>query len=734
MRNIVGALFVVLVACGGPGGLDCVCPSGEACSLGQCAADGGGATGGGRASGDYDAGAAVDVDGGVACPMNCPETFSCEAGVCVGTLRQGLVLNQRLSKVSGTLLVNGVAPKRDAALCAANPTMELGRVYFGVSSHSFTCENTVDGFDWSLTLIPGVYQVKVRSEEHWYGAQMVLEEFVVDGEVSGLALDVAFVTVSGRVTVNGAAPNQDAAWCASNPDASLGDVVFMLQHPSGSEALFRYHFTCANTNGGFSWSLPLAAGRYRVQVTGAEARGGLQPFAAIVYDELIVDGPVADVVVDQAVATLSGIITIDGSAPMRSTSYCNNSNNLYDAIGQLEFVEPRRNVRFTYVFTCFNTMTTGFTWSAQLPAGDYQVTLLRGEYSSGAKVNLVNYRYSVHEALEVRGDQPAVVFNQSTQRYLVSGTVQAEGVALSRDAAFCQRPENANRRLGYVVFGAPMLTNPLSYGFTCANTEAGFAWSMELPPGRYDIVLARDEATAEAGVNLMDAIDEFQSGFVVEGPRSDVTLNQVGHRVSGTLLVDGVRPTRDAAYCARSENAKQVIASMSLVNQETRALQVYRFRCDNTTSGDFDWSLRLPSRTYRVWSFPSAESVAAGVNIGEDVRFSAPLVLDRDISGVVLNRLSTAQVSGRLTVNGAPPHRDEDFCREPANADYVIASLDFSGGYPPRSRYEFTCANTAAGFDWSVMLDPGISYAVTTYGSPKVGLMSGSLYEGLVIR
>ncbi len=93
--------------------------------------------------------------------------LSCDfSGQCTGPLN-ALVLNQEGYAVSGSLTVNGATPNKDSAYCSqpSNANDLLAQISFiePVKGHNATVSITcsTSGFNFSTTLPPGTYEVRV---------------------------------------------------------------------------------------------------------------------------------------------------------------------------------------------------------------------------------------------------------------------------------------------------------------------------------------------------------------------------------------------------------------------------------------------------------------------------------------------------------------------------------------------------------------------------------------------
>jgi hypothetical protein len=326
---------------------------------------------------------------------------------------------------------------------------------------------------------------------------------VVAGPITNLTLAEAGYTVSGTVTVNGAAPTRSAAYCAvsGNVNDSLGVVTFTDPVRGYSTA---YTMTCTTTATGFTWSLNLPPGTYDVRVTrgtyATQAGVNLLGVDYLAQGGVVVSGPISNLTLAEVGYTVSGSVTVNGAAPTRSAAYCAVSGNVNDSLGVITFNDAARGYTASYTMTC-TTTAAGFTYSLTLPPGTYDVRVTRGTYATQAGVNLLAVNYLAQERVAIAG--PISNLTLAEAGYTVSGTVTVNGATPSRSAAYCAVSGNVNDSLGVVTFTDPVRGYSTAYTMTCTTTASGFTFSVVLPPGTYDVRVTRGTYATQAGVNLL---------------------------------------------------------------------------------------------------------------------------------------------------------------------------------------------------------------------------------------
>ncbi len=143
----------------------------------------------------------------------------------------------------------------------------------------------------------------------------------------------------------------------------------------------------------------------------------------------------------------------------------------------------------------------------------------------------------------------------------------------------------------------------------------------------------------------------------------------------------------------------------------------FNFTCANTASG-FAYSLQLPPGSYEARIQRGSYSTNAGVNlIAVNYQAATNIQVNGNLSGLVLAE-NGITIGGSITVNGQAVSRSATYCSMSGNENDGIGSVTFSDsskGYT--ATYNFTCANTASGFTYSLLLPPGTYEARIQRGS-----------------
>ncbi|MBL8921053.1 MAG: hypothetical protein JNJ54_19480, partial [Myxococcaceae bacterium] len=390
-------------------------------------------------------------------------------------------------------------------------------------SYTFRCSTTASGFNWSVVLAPGTWEVRLARGQYSTAANVnlvgvnyqVLTGLAVNGNVSNVVLAEQSYTVSGTVTVNGAPPTRDGVYCSAsgNLNDSVGELVFT---ESSKGYTTGYTFRCSTTASGFTWSVVLAPGTWEVRL----ARGQYSTAANVnlvgvnyqVLTGLVVNGNVSNVVLAEQSYTVSGTVTVNGAPPTRDGVYCSASGNLNDSVGELVFTESSKGYTTAYTFRC-STTASGFTWSVVLAPGTWEVRLARGQYSTAANVNLVGVNYQVLTGLAVNSNASNVLLAERSTS--VSGTITVNGAPPTRDGVYCSASGNLNDSVGELQFFERQRGYTTGYTFRCSTTASGFNWTVLLAPGTWEVRLARGQYSTAANVNLVGVNYLFTTSLVV---------------------------------------------------------------------------------------------------------------------------------------------------------------------------------------------------------------------------
>ena len=304
---------------------------------------------------------------------------------------------------------------------------------------------------------------------------------------------------------------------------------------------------------------------------------------------------------------VSGTITINGQRPTKDATYCSASLNLGDSIAVVSFTDEARGYSGSYTITC---ASQSWDWNFTLPAGTYDFRVSRGGYSQGAGVNLLPVSYLAAEDVKVSGPVANLVLNEEPG-FPVSGTITINGQRPTKDATYCSASLNLGDSIAVVSFTDEARGYSGSYTITCASQS--WDWNFTLPAGTYDFRVSRGGYSQGAGVNLLPVSYLAAEDVKVSGPVANLVLNEEpGFPVSGTITIDGQRPTKDATYCSASLNLGDSIAVVSFTDEARGYSGSYTITC---ASQSWDWNFTLPAGTYDFRVSRGGYSQGAGVNL-----------------------------------------------------------------------------------------------------------------------
>ncbi|MBW2732990.1 MAG: hypothetical protein JRH20_11410 [Deltaproteobacteria bacterium] len=426
--------------------------------------------------------------------------------------------------------------------------------------------------------------------------------------------------------------------------------------------------------------------------------------AGMTCSQGICSGPLTNILLNEALHTVTGVVQVGGATPTRNAIYCDNSANLSSEVVTVKFTDEHKGYEMETKILCADA---DFAFSAELPPGTYRVTLERGWSADEGGVNLLPFEYLAEDALAVTGPMSGLVFNEVS--HLVTGTLQVNGAAPTVDAAYCKEPENLSSSLATIHFIEADTRNATRATIHCA--DHGFDFKVQLPPGTYRVVVTSSYAPGMA------------AAFRVAGPRSGVIFNEVGHQVTGSVRVAGAMPTRDAAYCDQPGNADDAIAVVDFWDLKHYELATAYVRCEDKT---FNFDIPLPPSTYQVWVRPGSDAESAGVNLFPmDTVVIPELEVTGPLSDLILDQRSH-RVTGSLRVNGAPPTRDAFYCLQSANRDDVLATVRFvEVDLNTSTEVDIQCKD--GGFDFEIDLPPGTYRVIITKGTYAAGAAANLL-------
>jgi hypothetical protein len=216
--------------------------------------------------------------------------------------------------VSGAVTLDGKAP---ATGTCASPTDVKASVVFenadGTPAFSIAIPCSATDYGFSGWVLPGTYKISVVGGP---GSSLSPKPYVVDRArviatpVTGLMLDVRkTITVSGSVTLNGAAPQECAPGAGAGSDK--GTVMFRNTTTGTLDYVILY---CGTP--GFAYTIDLFPGTYEVGVSGGVGTDVPHPLpTALEFPSLSISVPQSALILDVKAGSVTGTITLNGAAP-----------------------------------------------------------------------------------------------------------------------------------------------------------------------------------------------------------------------------------------------------------------------------------------------------------------------------------------------------------------------------------------------------------------------------------
>jgi hypothetical protein len=436
------------------------------------------------------------------------------------------------------------------------------------------------------------------------------------GSASGIDLNLQTVTVSGTVTLNGAAPVANS-YCGSS---------YPLVNVSLTETTYGYSFTASAPCTGNTWSLSVYPGTYKVYVEGGGGSNAPETWY-VANPSLALTSSQSNIALDLKTITASGTVTLNGVAPV-ANSYCGSSYPL----ANVNFTE----VTYGYSFTTSPPCTSN-AWTVALYPGTYKV-----EIEGGGGSNAPETWYVANPSLALTSSQSNIALDVKT--VTASGTVTLNGVAPVANSYCGSSYPLANVNFTEVTYG---------YSFTTSPPCTSNAWTVALYPGTYKV-----EVEGGGGSNMPETWYVANTGLVVTTGQSNIALDLPTVTASGTVTLNGVAPVANS-YCG---------SSYPLVNVSfTETTHGYTFTTTAPCTSNA-WTLPIYPGTYKVYV-----EGGGGSNAPETWYVANPaLALTATQSNIALD-LETVTASGTVTLNGVAPVANS-YC----GSSYPLVNVNFT--------------------------------------------------------
>jgi hypothetical protein len=451
------------------------------------------------------------------CGSQCPTGFSCDNGICVGGSAQKLDFEVTTYPIAATLTVDGLPPVHGPSCSGAGDQVNLqfsqgplpqsffDPVLGTLVSSSLACTN--DAGAVTARLPAGSYRVlasRSSSSTSFPDATMVVDgDFKVSAAKSGLVWSPTTVPVSGTLTLDGLPPVVSASSGCSSEQVSLR----FLDSLGGA---YTASIGCDSTG---AFATRLAPGTYHVVATRSITGTSFPDAAVIVQRSFQVSGPSTGLKWNVATVPVSGALTIDGLAPVPTTSSSCSGSQV-----NLGFIDDLGG-SYSATIGCDSTGT----FATRLAAGTYHVVATRAITAT----SFPNASVVVQRSFQVAAATTGLKWNVATVP--VSGTIAIDGLA--------PIPTTSSSCSGSQVNVSFIDDLGGSYSASVGCDSSG-AFATRVAAGTYHVVASR----AITATSFPDATVVMQHSFQVSAAATGLAWNVATIPVSGTLAIDGLPP------------------------------------------------------------------------------------------------------------------------------------------------------------------------------------------------
>lgn len=538
------------------------------------------------------------------------------------------------------------------------------------------------------------------------------------GNPADVVLNVQTVQLSGRITRNGAAPENDTSVCSSTKNAAWSKgVVTLFDSRKGYRFEINIDACRAST---FTYQKTIFPGTYRVTIRGnadnatGTALSNLPVLDYLVDPALVIAGDTPNKVLDVQTVQIAGRLTVNSATPMADTAVCSATENAELPKALITFYEPKSGYRFEIDSDPCKVGT--FQFKDVLFPGIYRVTV-RGmsDNATGTPLsNIPTVDYVAEQAYAVAADVPNKVLNIQTLR--IAGNITLNGAALENDTSVCSATENADSPKAEIVFYEPTKGYRFEM-YSDACRSGTFRYAETIYPGTYRITVRGlvDNNTGVPLSNLPTETYQTDQAFVVAADVPSKVLAVETLQFSGRITLNGAAPQNTNSVCNGTKNPDLAKARVTFY-EPTRGYQ-FEIDTDLCKSAAFGVKARIFPGTYRVTVLGLVDN-DSGNPLSNLPTISYVAEQAFVIAGDTASKLfdvKTVQLTGTLRVNGAAPENDTSVCSATKNATEAKARIvffDASRGYNFEI-YADPCR--LATFNFKQTLFPG-TYRVTVQG------------------
>ena len=478
---------------------------------------------------------------------NVPGTsYVAKASLAVTTPQSNIVLDVKTVTASGTVTLNGAAP---VPISGCSSSYGIATVTLTETTNGYSFQQTVPCTSnaWNLTVYPGTYRAEVQGvESNLPGTGYVASSAIaLTAAQSNIVLDVKTVTVSGTVTLNGAAP-VPISGCSS----SYGIATVTLTETTNGYS-FQQTVPCTSN----AWNVTVYPGTYRAEVQGVESN--VPGTSYVANAALALTAAQSNIALDVKTVAASGTVTLNGAAPV-PISGCSSSYG----IATVTLTETTYGYSFQQTVPC-----TSNAWNLTVYPGAYRA------YVQGVESNLPGSSYVASGALTLTSAQANIALDVKT--VTASGTVTLNGAA-PVPISGCSS--------SYGIATVTLTETTYGYSFQQTVPCTSNAWSLTVFPGTYRAEVQGVESNVPGTSYVANA------GLVVSAPQSNVVLDVKTVTVGGTVTLNGAAPV-PISGCSSSYG----IATVTL----TETTNGYAFQ-ETVPCTSNAWSLTIYPGTYRA--------------------------------------------------------------------------------------------------------------------------------------
>lgn len=376
--------------------------------------------------------------------------------------------------IAGRLTVDGRAPVAASGCSGDHVRLSFLEARGGIFSATIACSVTDGSF--AARLAPGSYRVLAsRSDSHssFPDATFVVDPaFTVSAASTALAWNLQTAAVSGRLTVDGRAPVAGSG-CS-------GDHV-RLSFTDDAGASFSTRIACGVSDGSFT--ARVAPGTYRVIAARSDSHTSFPDATMVVERALGVAGPRSDLSFALATVGVSGVVTVDGRAPIASSG-CSGDHV------RVTFTDDG-GASFSTRIPC-DVSTGAFT--ARVAPGSYRVLAAR----SDSHTTFPEATVTLARGLRVDAAMPTLALDVATVP--VAGTLTVDGRA----------PASSSGCSGDHVRVTLLDGDGATFSTRIACGAVDGRFGLRAAPGTYRLLAARSDSHTtflDGTVTLVNALE-----------------------------------------------------------------------------------------------------------------------------------------------------------------------------------------------------------------------------------